>query len=374
MSEMKQASKTRVLVLFGGRSGEHGISCATAASVLEAIDRDRFEPVPVGIAPDGTWVRVPDDPDLYRLSDGGAGQIASVPERVGLLPALSKLVEINGETTSITDLGQIDVVFPLLHGPYGEDGTIQGLAEFVGIPYVGCGVLASAAAMDKHVTKALLSAQGIPAGRWSLVTDRMWRMSRDEVLDKPGALGLPVFVKPCRAGSSLGITRVTEATDLAGAIEEARRFDPRVIVEAQLRGLEVECAVLGGREGAAPRVSVPGLIDVADSVEFYDFETKYIDHDAVKLTIPAPLGEALTARVRSLAQVTFDALECEGLARVDFFVDTDSGEVVVNEVNTMPGFTPYSMYPALWAHEGLDYTSLVSELIDLALTRPIGLR
>lgn len=373
MSEQQTPSKPRVLVLFGGNSGEHGISCATAAGVLRAIDHERYDVVPVGISRSGAWVSMPDDPDAYALRNDGTYEVDERPERVVLAPGISGALEVDAAQT-LTRLGPVDVVFPLLHGPFGEDGTIQGLLEMAGVRYVGCGVLASAAAMDKHVTKTLLTHAGVPAGSWHLITDRAWRADRDAELARVADLGLPVFVKPCRAGSSLGISRVSEAGDLAEAIEQARQWDPRVIVEAQLSGIEVECAVLGGRGAEGPRASGPGLIRVSDDVEFYDYRTKYVDHDAVALTIPAPLPPDLAFRVRNLALTAFEALQCEGLARVDFFVDVEAGEVVINEVNTMPGFTPYSMYPALWAHEGLSYRDLVTELIELALARPLGLR
>ncbi|MDU0969073.1 MAG: D-alanine--D-alanine ligase family protein [Actinomycetaceae bacterium] len=377
MSEHAQSTKSRVLVLFGGQSGEHGISCATAAGVLGAIDRSRYDVLPVGITKDGTWVRMPDDPDRYVLSGDQTYEVQADDAHVVVAPGLADILEVtqaDGQQVTAADLGAVDVVFPLLHGPYGEDGTIQGLLEMAGLPYVGCGVLASAAGMDKHVTKVLLSAAGLPAGRWSLVTDRAWREDREGVLAGLADLGLPVFVKPCRAGSSLGITKVDRSEDLPAAIEEARRHDPRVIVESLLTGLEVECAVLGGRGGSAPRCAQPGLIAVSEDVEFYDYQTKYVDHDAVALQIPAPIPDDLAAEVKRVAAATFDALECEGLARVDFFVDPEAGTVVVNEVNTMPGFTPYSMYPALWANEGIAYTDLVTELIELAKERPLGLR
>ncbi|MBD3688894.1 D-alanine--D-alanine ligase family protein [Nanchangia anserum] len=373
MSEHVTSSRPRVLVLFGGQSGEHGISCATAAGVLAAIDRDRYDVVPVGIARSGEWVLMPDDPQRYRLRGEHAYEVVADGPCVSIAPG--GRVKVNDPADgSVSDLGRIDVAFPLLHGPFGEDGTIQGLLELAGVPYVGCGVLASAAGMDKHVTNALLTQAGLPAGDWELITTRDWMGDREAVCERIARLGSPVFVKPCRAGSSLGIARVSDPADLVPAIEAARAHDPRVVVEAELHGLEVECAVLGGGADAAPRCSSLGLIAVSDAAEFYDYETKYVDHDAVALTIPAPLPPRLAARARELAGQAFEALGCEGLARVDFFVDVDAELVTINEINTMPGFTPYSMYPALWDAEGVSYTDLVSELIELALTRPVGLR
>lgn len=341
--------------------------------MLEALDRERFDVVPVGITRAGTWVPMPDEPERYRLDGDQTFEVPEGDERVVCAPGLPELLAID-VTGNPRSLGTIDVVFPLLHGSFGEDGTVQGLLEMAGMRYVGCGVGASAAGMDKHVTKALLTQAGIAAGRWQLVTDRAWRTDRQGVLARLADLGLPAFVKPARAGSSLGITKVDHPDDLADAIEEARHHDPRVIVEALLSGVEVECAVLGAGPAGQPRSSRPGLIQVSEDVAFYDYETKYVDHDAVALTIPAPLSPTLEETVREVAVRAFEELGCEGLARVDFFVDEVSGTVTVNEVNTMPGFTPYSMYPALWEHAGLSYSALVTELIEQALARPVGLR
>lgn len=360
---------TTVMVLFGGQSGEHGISCATAAGVLQAIDRSRYTVIPVGISLDGRWFVMPDDPKKYQITNGQTYTVPASGQQVALVPGTNTLVDIAGDKT-----WDIDVVFPLLHGPYGEDGTVQGLLEMSTVPYVGCGVLASAACMDKHVTKVLLREAGIPAGNWELITDRDWRFSRKETLSRLEKLGMPVFVKPCRAGSSIGITRVEDATQLPDAIEVARVHDPRVIVESLLTGEEIECAVLAGRDGGRPRTTHAGHIKMDDSVEFYDYKTKYGDTGEVTLEIPAKISEKSMERVRELSERAFDALECEGLARVDFFVDEDNDTVIINEVNTMPGFTPFSMFPAMWANEGMEYSDLVSELIELAMMRPQGLR
>ncbi|MDO4665803.1 MAG: D-alanine--D-alanine ligase family protein [Actinomycetaceae bacterium] len=370
-------TKPCVLIIFGGRSGEHSISCATAAGILSAIDRSRYDVITAGITPEGRWVVVPDNPDLYRLEGADGITITGGEVGINLIAGQSSALEIEiagGKVVSAADLGRIDVVFPLLHGPYGEDGTIQGLFEMVNVKYVGCGVLASAACMDKHTTKTMLTSAGLPAGRWELVTARQWRENRMGVLERLETLGMPVFVKPARAGSSLGITKVATRQDLAAAIEEAQKHDPRVVVESMLTGLEVEVAVLGGRGGSAPRTTTAGCIRVAERVDFYDYKTKYIDHDAVSLQIPAPLPPEMMVRTRELAAAAFDALGCEGLARVDFFANPQTGEIVVNEINTMPGFTPYSMYPMLWQAQGMGYTELVTELIELALDRPYGLR
>lgn len=369
-------SKPRVLVLFGGESGEHGISCATAAGVVEAIDHDRFEVVTVGITPQGQWVPVDFSSDQFQISEEGVAQVPAANRQLFLSPGDGHVVSLPtqlGPEFSLADLGSFDVVFPLLHGPFGEDGTVQGLLEMMHLPYVGCGVLASAAAMDKPTTKILLHEANLPAGRWETVTASQWSHDRSGVLERLAHLGLPVFVKPARAGSSLGITKVSNADAMEAAVIKAQAVDPRVIVEQELTGFEVECAVLQGADGR-PRTTEPGKIAMRDDVAFYDYKTKYFGEDTVSLEIPAKIPEHLAIQVREIAGKAFEALGCEGLARVDFFVDPEKDSVVINEVNTMPGFTPFSMYPKLWEHMGIGYSQLMEELISLALTRPVGLR
>ncbi|MDO5081255.1 D-alanine--D-alanine ligase family protein [Buchananella hordeovulneris] len=365
--------KPRVAVIFGGRSGEHGISCATAANVLAAVDRDRFEVVPIGITRDGQWVVAHDDPQLYELRAGQVAEILPAEHQVvatlGQGPA--SLLQLDRAGQRLAQLGEVDVVLPLLHGPFGEDGTLQGLCEMAGVRYVGCGVLSSAVAMDKHIAKLVLAGHGLPVGRSVGITDAQWRRDPAVCLDAVAALGLPVFVKPARAGSSLGISKVTHAGALRDAIEAAREHDPKVIVEAAVDGREIEVGVLQGRDGQRPRVSVPGEI-VLHSDGFYDFSTKYVDGTA-QMQVPAQLSEELVERLQELAARAFEALQCEGLARVDFFV-RDNGDVVINEVNTLPGFTQFSMYPVMWQHSGVEYRELVTELLELALSRPVGLR
>ena len=368
----------RVLVVFGGRSGEHEISCATAAGVLRAIDRSAWDVVPVGITRDGEWVRVPDDPSLFELRDGRGQSVPPSSSHVTLTEGGARLLEIagdgDGRATGVTDLGRIDVVLPLLHGPYGEDGTIQGLFEMADVRYVGCGVTASAIAMDKHLTKAVLAQAGIEVGRWELITPRQWETDREECARRVARLGYPVFVKPSRAGSSIGISRVESPEELATAVKEAANHDPRVIVEALLTGREIECGVLAGRGATeGPRTAPLGEIVVPEG-GFYDYSAKYIDTEATGLVCPADLPEDVATRIRGVAARTFDVLECEGLARVDFFYEGDSGSVVVNEVNTMPGFTPFSMFPLMWAQAGVSYPELVDDLLRNALARPLGLR
>ncbi len=367
--------RPRVMVLFGGRSGEHPISCATAGGVLRAIDRDRYDVVAVGVTPAGRWVLVDDDPDVWGIIDGRLPEVLDSPERV-LLPASAdeRAVQTIRDGEVAAALGEIDVVFPLLHGPFGEDGTLQGMLELVDVRYVGAGVLASAVGMDKHYMKLVLAGQGIPVGPFTVIRPGEWDRNPAAWTAAVEPLGLPVFVKPARAGSSLGISRVTDLADLPAAIAEARRHDPKVIVEAGIVGREIECAVLGGRAGGPPRSSLPGEIEVTSSAHgFYDFEAKYLDEASVQLTCPADLPPDVVALVRDVAERTFEAIGCEGLARVDVFVTPDGG-VVVNEINTMPGFTPFSMYPRMWKASGLEYADLIDELVQLALERPTGLR
>lgn len=365
--------RVRVAILFGGRSSEHAISCVTAGSVLRAIDRSRYDVVPVGITPAGQWVLVADDPAALEIHDRRLPEIAGAPGSVVVPLADSDAalrVLTPGKVPRV--LGEVDVVLPLLHGPYGEDGTVQGLLELAQIPYVGSGVLASALGMDKHYMKIALAGHGLPVGPYVVISPAQWERDQAAALDAVAALGMPVFVKPARGGSSIGITRVERAEDLPAAVAQARRHDPKVIVEAAIAGREIECAVLGGRDGGPPRIAELGEIVLPEGA-YYDFESKYLDTSAVGLVCPADIPEQTAQRVRTLAVRAFEALGCEALARVDVFV-TPSGQVILNEVNTMPGFTPHSMYPLMWQRSGLGYAELVDELIALALERPVGLR
>ena len=352
--------KLRVAVVFGGRSTEHEVSCLSAGSVLANVDRDRFDVLPIGIARDGAWVLGPSDPAALTAKGRELPSVASAEAGTDIVPTATRSA---GEL-----IGGVDVVFPVLHGAFGEDGTIQGMLELAGIPYVGPGVLASAAAMDKDVTKKLLKAAGLAVGDW--VTLR----GGDATLtgEQRERLGLPVFVKPARAGSSTGITRVTDWADLADAIATAREIDPKVLIEAAVVGREVEVGVLEFPDGRV-EASLPAEIRiVADGVDFYDYDTKYLD-DATEYDIPAKLDDEATAQLRAQAIDAFTALDCQGLARVDFFARPD-GALVINEVNTMPGFTEISMYPKVWSVTGVDYPTLISTLIDTAIARGTGLR
>jgi D-alanine-D-alanine ligase len=357
------SERTRVAVVFGGRSGEHAVSCISAGSVLGHLDQDLFEFTAIGIRPDGGWVAV--DPALVLEKNGD-----TLPSVTGghaiVLPAdptSASLVSLNGVGTSL----DVDVVFPVLHGPFGEDGTIQGLLELAGLPYVGAGVLASAAGMDKEFTKKLLAAEGLPQGDHVVLRRDRATLTADE----RERLGLPVFVKPARAGSSLGVSRVDSWANLDEAIAVARQSDPKVLVEAAMIGREIECGVLefpDGRLEASPTAE----IHVAAGYDFYDFSAKYLD-DVATFDIPANLPSDIETQVRELAIKAFRALDAQGLARVDFFV-TEAGRVVINEVNTMPGFTPISMYPRMFGAAGMSYRELLTVLIRTAIARGTGLR
>ena len=365
----KRTDRIRVAVVFGGRSSEHSISCVSAGSVIAALDPQRYEVVPIGIARDGRWVLESAEPG--RLALGAGGELPSVEgdREVALTAGHELVVSAPGDVP--TTLGQVDVVFPVMHGPWGQDGTLQGLLELAGIRYVGAGVLASAVGTDKQFMKELFLANELPVIPWVTIRPGEWARDAVGVRAEVGELGYPVFVKPARAGSSFGITRVDEAADLDAAIEEALVHDPKVLVEAAALGArEVEIGVLQGVDGGEPETSAIAEITVGGEHAFYDFEAKYLEES---YRIPAALDEETAAQVRDLAVRAFSALDVEGLARVDFFVMPD-GRILVNEVETMPGFTSTSMFPLLWQHVGLSYPALVDRLVQQALNRPTGLR
>lgn len=351
------APRTRVAVIYGGRSSEHGISCVSAGGVIAALDPTRYEVLAIGITEDGQWVREDGDPAALTLTSDGLPRVRSRDAFV-LNPAPGNPIA--------------DVVFPVLHGPWGEDGTVQGILEFASVPYVGSGVMASAVAMEKVTMKRLLRAAGLPIGEFVVITDRQWRADPSEACERVAQMGFPAFVKPSRAGSSRGITKVKSVSDLTAAIEEARRHDPLVLVElAVISPRELECGVLAESDGT-PIASVMGEVVVTGDHEFYDFAAKYLDGSA-ELQVPATLDHEIAERLRVLALEAFDALSCEGLARVDFFMDAN-GVLLINEVNTMPGFTSTSMFPQLWQASGVAYSDLVDRLIADALRRGTGLR
>jgi D-alanine-D-alanine ligase len=356
--------RIRVAVLFGGKSNEHSISVATASGVLGAIDSSKYDVVPVGITQAGVFVPFSGDPESLSLAHG-----LKTIEHEGstirfAMDGSRELFETDPNGTE-KSLGVIDVVMPLLHGPYGEDGTMQGYLELVGVPYVGNGVLGSAAAMDKEFSKALFKAAGIPSPDYAVVTKSDMLNNPESALARIKDLGkLPFFVKPARSGSSVGITKVSSLAEVPAALEEAFKHDDKVVIEVGAVGREIECGVLDSLDGGTIRVSVAGEITVRGR-EFYDFEAKYVDSDAATLICPADITSDELAKMQQMARKAFKALGCKGLARVDFFL-TDKG-FMVNEINTMPGFTSISMFPRCWQESGLSYPDLIDELISLAL-------
>ncbi|MBV9319861.1 MAG: D-alanine--D-alanine ligase [Mycobacterium sp.] len=371
-----RSGRIRVAVVYGGRSNEHAISCVSAGSILRNLDPQRFEVIPVGITPEGSWVLTDGRPEALAITDGRLPEVSGTS---GTVLALSQDPRQRGQLLSHDAtsgagaggvLASVDVVFPVLHGPYGEDGTIQGLLELAGVPYVGAGVLASATGLDKEFTKKLLAAEGLPIGGYAVLRPSQQMLAPEQ----RQRLGLPVFVKPARGGSSIGVNRVTTWEQLPAAIADARRHDPKVIVEAALAGRELECGVLEFPDGTV-QASTLGEIRVVGvrgrEDPFYDFATKYLD-DAAELDVPAKVDDDVSDAVRELAIAAFRAIDCQGLARVDFFL-TEEGPLI-NEVNTMPGFTMISMYPRMWAASGVDYRTLLTTMVETALARGVGLR
>src|SRR5512132_2397074 len=342
-------ARTRLAILYGGRSAEHQVSVVSARSVMEALDPDRFEVVPIAITREGAWLLPDRSPLELTASDGALPEVEPAGREVAVGPERG-LAEVGP--------GPVDVVFPILHGPFGEDGTVQGLFELADVPYVGSGVLASALA------KVVLAAAGLPQAPYLLVPERHWRADPGRVAaEVADRLAYPVFTKPARLGSSIGITKVKTPGALAAGLAAAFAHDPKALVEQGVTARELECGVLGND---APEASVVG--EVVPGHEFYDFEAKYLD-DALKLEIPAPVPAGVRDRVRELSVRAFQALDCEGFARVDFFYEEATGRVLLTEVNTIPGFTPKSMFPMLWAATGLAYPDLVARLVDLATER-----
>lgn len=358
-------AKLNVVLLFGGKSSEHSISCATAAGVLGAIDRSKYHVIPVGITRQGVFVPAEDNAERWALRKGELAVVQDEGARVEFAMDGSRQIYRIGIDGSRSSLGAVDIVFPVLHGPFGEDGTIQGFLELAGIPYVGNGVLASAAGMDKEFTKAIFQDANIPVTPHVVIREANWMRDPESSLEAVRNLGLPVFVKPARAGSSVGVSKVKNWDDFAPAVALALEHDNKLVVEHGLVGREVECAVLSGRDGARPRVSVAGEI-VVTGRDFYDFDAKYQDEDSVDLIIPAAMTEDQLTEMQSIARRAFEALGCQGLGRVDFFLTADG--FFVNEINTMPGFTPLSMFPSLWQASGIAYADLIDELINLGLT------
>jgi D-alanine-D-alanine ligase len=352
------AEKVRVGLLFGGRSPEHPISIRSARSVVAAIDRDRFTPVLIGIDPTGRWHLVGEDVFRQleaRSDERGTNEI--IPTSLRKLTAAEGRREADGTPT-------VDVIFPILHGAYGEDGTVQGMLEMLDIPYVGAGVLGSAVGMDKDVQKRLLREAGIEVVPFLTITEGWWQRSPQEVEERASAIGYPVFVKPANLGSSVGVHRVASRGDLEPAITDALSYDPKILIERGINAREIECSVLGNDD---PQASAPG--EIVAGADFYSYDAKYSSSSTSERMIPAPLTPEITARVRAMAVRTFKVLECSGMARVDFFLDRDSNQLYVNELNSIPGFTSISMYPMMWEATGLSYRDLITRLIELAFER-----
>ncbi|WP_232548097.1 D-alanine--D-alanine ligase family protein [Propioniciclava soli] len=372
---MRQVSRTRVAIIFGGVSSEHDVSCLTAGGVTRAIDAERFEVVGIGITPSGRWVQVStDEMASLAVEDGRLPRLDEDRPTAVLVPTArgGRIATLDGDT--LVDARDFDVVFALLHGPFGEDGTLQGLFEMHGLRYVGAGVAASAMSMDKDLMKAGLVSAGLPTCPWVTVTAHAWAEDSARLTRRiEDNLAFPVYVKPARGGSSVGISRAAGIDELAACVEDALTWDPKVVVEQGFVGArEIELAVLDSLDGP-PRVSLAGEIRMHTADAFYDYEAKYTPEGQVDLDVPADLSDALLARVQRIAARTFTAMGAEGLSRVDLFVTPDE-EIFVNELNTMPGFTYLSMYPKLWEATGLAYPDLIAELIELALHRPMGLR
>jgi D-alanine-D-alanine ligase len=374
--------RLRVGVLYGGRSGEHEVSLASAAAVFANLDRARYEPVPIRIDKDGRWSIAEKPPtatsagDVIEQARLDAARPATVDREVHLVArpsgetilSIERAQQDNPVASAMVTGSNLDVIFPVLHGPYGEDGTIQGLLELANVPYVGAGVLASSLGMDKALMKVVFSARGLPVCDYRVVLRHNWDRRREHILSElESALHYPMFVKPANLGSSVGISKAKDRAGLADAIDLAGSFDRKIVVEAAVPDArEIECAVLGNEDPAA---SVPG--EVIPSREFYDYEAKYID-DGSKIVIPADLPPATVAEVQKLSIEAFEAIDCAGMARVDFLLEKSSNRLFLNEVNTIPGFTTISMYSKLWAASGVGYATLLDRLIALAIERHAG--
>jgi D-alanine-D-alanine ligase len=388
---VRQPRKIRVAVVFGGRGPEHPVSLLGGGHILNAIDRSKYEVIPVGITTEGRWVQVADEPGRLALTDGELPTIEAVSVPGGQVVPWSgssspAAQDAAGEVVASPPaeipslLGEVDVVFPVLHGPYGEDGTIQGLLEMAGVRYVGAGVLASAVSMDKAYMKLIFAAAGLPVGPYVVVRERDWPAADDRarsvtladhkrILDDISELGWPLFVKPARGGSSIGTSRADDMGQLDEAIALARQYDPKVLVEAAVDGVEIEVGVLEGIDGAPPDTSLPGQLVFTSA---WDFEAKYLD-EASGMVIPAPIPDSATAEVRKMAATAFEAVSCEGLARVDFFY-TGQGKFVINEINTMPGLAPTSYWQRMWVATGKTLPELIDRLLQTALAKRQGLR
>jgi D-alanine-D-alanine ligase len=408
---VSEQRKIKVAVVFGGRGPEHPVSCMGGGNMLGSIDRSRYEVFPVGITTDGQWVQVADAPERLAVIDGELPSVAAVAQPGSQLVPWAGInrdgAVVASAPAQIPHLfGEVDVVLPVLHGPYGEDGTIQGLLEMAGVPYVGAGVLASAVSMDKEYMNLVFKAKGLPVGPYVVLHERDWpdadtgdlstgnlttgnlttgdlttgeltpakplSVEAKRILDDVAELGWPLFVKPARGGSSIGTSKAHDMPELRQAIATARQYDPKVLVEAAIDGVEVEVSVLEGVDGAPPDTSLPGQLLVDGGEEFWDFEAKYLD-GASGMAIPAPIPAPAQEEIRRLAAAAFEAVSCEGLARVDFFYTKD-GRILVNEINTMPGLSPASYFQKMWEVSGLPFPQLIDRLLQTALRKRRGLR
>ena len=407
---MSEQRKIRVAVVFGGRGPEHAVSCMGGGNMLGSIDRAKYDVVPIGITRDGSWVLVADEPARLAITGGQLPSVEAAAEPGSAMAASagpgsgsasgsgSGVVEASAPGHIPHLLGDVDVVLPVLHGPYGEDGTIQGLLEIAGVPYVGAGVLSSAVSMDKEYMKLIFAARGLPVGRYLVLRERDWpaddtaltegtdvaadapdaaadaaeQAERKRVLDEIADLGWPLFVKPARGGSSIGTSKAHNMDQLRESIALARQYDPKVLIEAAVDGREVEVSVLEGENGAPPDTSIPGQLMIDGGEEFWDFEAKYLDA-ASGMAIPAPIPPQTAREIRRLAALAFDAVACEGLARVDFFCTT-GGEILLNEINTIPGLSPASYFQKMWEATGLAFPDLIDRLLRTALSKRPGLR
>jgi len=358
-----KTKKLKVGIIFGGRSGEHEVSYCSATSIMKAINKDKYTVVPIGITKEGRWISPEETAQALQ-----SGRIEGESTVILLNnPSYNNLIRIdnNQKLKKDTSEGKLDVIFPVLHGPYGEDGTVQGLLELADIPYVGAGVTASAISMDKELMKTIFKQKGLPVVKWLTIKRKDWYKSKEEILSLiQNSFEYPLFIKPTNLGSSVGITKVHKAKELEKAIDLASSYDRKILVEQGLEGVkEIECSILGNDE---PRASVVG--EVKPAGEFYDYDSKYID-EATQLIVPADLPEEVSRKVQEIALRAFKAIDAAGMARVDFFVTKKENKIYLNEINTIPGFTSVSMYPRMWESSGISYTDLIDRLIQLALER-----
>lgn len=376
MSEEKDEKPVRIKVglIFGGRSGEHEVSLMSARSVMNAIDKKKFEVVPIGITKEGRWIAGPDPMKALKVAAEPLPQLAppDLAQPAALLGepgqrALMKVQEAGEEALMLSSVTELDVILPILHGPYGEDGTLQGLLELAGMPYAGAGVVGSAVAMDKVIFKKVMQVEGLPVLPYLLLLRSEWEADPGGVIERiENEIEYPIFTKPVNLGSSVGIRKCHDRTELRGGLEEAARFDRRLLVEKGIEAREIECSVLGND---APIASIAG--EIIPRREFYSYQAKYLDEgeDASDLLIPAPISDEMMETVRAWSVQAYQAIDCAGMARVDFLLDKETNDLYINEINTIPGFTSISMYPKLWEASGIPYPELIERLLDLALER-----